>query len=218
MKKKEIKEKISEGWIRIDMLFELVGNPKEHVEQLLQSYMTNIKTDSGVLVINEDYGDAEEIGDGLFSTFVEADMLVHGLDKLTWLSFNFSPASIEIKEPIKFDIGAAELQNWVNDLLSKLHEVGAMSQQIASQNKLLVKNMNRVIKNSVMLCISLGFDTPKEIEDKTGIPYKQLKPFFEALMREGRLKLHENKYKKIETKASKPAKAKPKAAKKKPKK
>lgn len=203
MDKKELKNKIEEGWIRVNMIFELVGNPKKHVEDTLKSYMANIKTDSGVETLNEDYAETEEVSKGLFSTFVETEMLVNGLEKLTWLSFNFSPASIEILEPTEFKFGSANLQNWINDLLAQLHEVGALSKQISSQNKLLISNMNRVIKNAIMLCISFGMDTPKDIAEKTGIDQKQLKPFLEALMREGRLQLHEDQYKKIE-KSSKP--------------
>ncbi len=121
-------------------------------------------------------------------------MLVDGLEKLTWLCFNYSPASVEILKPLEFSFEARELQNWLNDLLAKLHEVGLVSKQVSSQNKLLVKNMNRLIKNSILLCVSLGLETPREVSERIGIDYKQLKPFFEALMREGKLVLEEGRY------------------------
>jgi len=210
---KKGKTKIPPGWIKINMIFEMIGNPKEYIENTLKDYMINIGTDSNIKILEEDYGKAEEIEKGLFSTFVEANMLVNGLEKLTWLCMNFTPASIEIIEPSDFKFNAGRLQNWINDLLSNLHEVGIISKQIASENKLIVKNMNRLIKNNILLCINAGFDTPKEMEEKTGIPYKQLKPFFDALIKEGKLAVHENKYKKIDSKPKK--KAAKKASKKK---
>ena len=207
MDKKEIKVMIGEGWIRINMIFEMIGNPKEYIENTLKDYMANIKTDSDIKVLEEDYGQAEEIDKGLFSTFVEANILVKDLNKLTWLCFNFTPASIEILEPNSYTFGARDIQNWINDILAKLHEVGAISKQIASQNKLMVNNFNRLLKNAMIFCINMGFDTPKEIEEKIGIPHDQLKPFFEALAKEGKLKVSQDQ--------KKPKKAKPKKGKKK---
>jgi hypothetical protein len=186
------------GWIRTKVIFEVVGNPQKHVEESLQSYMENIKTDSQVKVLDEYSEPAEEVEDGLFSMFTEAECLVDGLNKLTWICFNFSPASVEIMEPANFEYHASDLQNWINDFLAKLHEVSQMSQQVQSQNKLLINNMNRLIKNSIVLCIDHGIDTPKGIEERIGIEYDQLKPFFEALIKEGKLELHDEQYERVD--------------------
>lgn len=194
MDKAEIKKKISEGYIRINVLFEVIGNPKEHVENSIKNYVENVKLTPEVVVLDEDLGEAEDLDNGLWSTFAELDMLVKGLEKLTWLCFNYSPASIEIIEPSEFHFKEKQLMNWLNDLLAKLHEIGAMSKQVSSENRLIVQNMNRLIKNQMLFCIDQGLNSAKDISDKTGIGVKELKPFFEALIKEGKLQAVKEKY------------------------
>ncbi|HLD04186.1 MAG TPA: hypothetical protein VJG90_00550 [Candidatus Nanoarchaeia archaeon] len=197
MDKAEIREKITEGYIRVNVLFEIIGNPKEHVENALKNYLENIKLTANVIVLKEDMEEAEDLGNGLFSTFAEVDMLLRGLEKLTWLCFNYSPASIEIIDPPEFKFKEKELSNWLNDLLAKLHEIGSLSKQVSAENKLIVQNMNRLIKNSILSSIDQGFHTPKAIEERTGIDYKQLKPFFEAMIKEGKIHLMNDQYKRV---------------------
>src|SRR3989344_2559117 len=197
MDKAEIREKITEGYIRVNVLFEIIGNPKEHVENALKNYLENIKLTANVIVLKEDMEEAEDLGNGLFSTFAEVDMLLRGLEKLTCLCFNYSPASIEIIDPPEFKFREKELSNWLNDLLAKLHEIGALSKQVSAENKMIVQNMNRLIKNSILVSIDQGFHTPKEIEERTGIDYKQLKPFFEAMIKEGKIHLMNDQYKRV---------------------
>lgn len=210
MDKAEIKQKVHEGFIRANVLFEVIGSPKEHVENALKNYLENIKLTANVIVLKEDLEPAEDLGNGLFSTFAEVDLMVKGLEKLTWLCFNYSPASIEIIDPPEFKFKEKELSNWLNDLLAKLHEIGALSKQVSAENKMIVQSMNRLIKNAILVAVDDGRHTPKEIEERTGIDYKQLKPFFEALIKEGKIHLMRDQYKRIgnEKKSDKKAKKK----------
>jgi len=57
--------------------------------------------------------------------------------------------------------------------------------------------MNRLIKNSILFCIDQGFTATKEISDKVGIGVNELKPFFEALMKEGKLQVSKEKYSRV---------------------
>ncbi len=197
MDKAEIKAKINEGFIRVNVLFEVIGSPKEHVEGALKNYLENIKLTTNVIVLKEDLEEAEDLGNGLWSTFAEVDMMLKGLEKLTWLCFNYSPASVEIIDPPEFKFKEKQLSNWLNDLLAKLHEIGALSKQVSAENKMIVQNMNRLIKNAILVAVDDGHHTPQEIEKRTGIDYKQLKPFFEAMIKEGKIHLMKDQYKRV---------------------
>ena len=128
---------------------------------------------------------------------------IKGLEKLTWLCFNYSPATIEIIEPAEFKFKEKELTNWLNDLLAKLHEIGTLSKQVSSENRFIVQNMNRLIKNAILFSIDQGFSTPKDISTKSGIGIKELKPFFEALIKEGKINLSKDQYKRVGKKMKK---------------
>ena len=60
MNDKEIRTKIDEGWIRSIVIIEMVGKPKEHVEETLRSYMSTIKEDKDLAVLKEDYAETVE--------------------------------------------------------------------------------------------------------------------------------------------------------------
>ena len=49
----QIKEQLSEGWLRVLITFELVGKPREHIEATIKSYLANIKQDKRIKAIKE---------------------------------------------------------------------------------------------------------------------------------------------------------------------
>ncbi len=124
MKEKEIKEMIAKGSILCKVIFEMAGNPKEHVESTLKKYVDAIKQDPEYIFMKEYTAPCEE-NEGIWSTFHEAEILVTSFEKLNVMCFNLNPAVIEVLEPSHFNLTQKNLSDWYNDLISKLHEVGA---------------------------------------------------------------------------------------------
>jgi len=187
LKPGEIKERMDEGWIRVLITFELVGKPRKHIEQTLHAYLTNIKQDERILSINEEYAEPMEQEGGMFSTFCEFETLVENLEVLTWLAVNFMPASIEILEPDRLTFEGRELNNWYNDLISKLHEVSGSLREQHSVNQHLTQGMNALIKNAILATLKSGTKTGTAIEKSLGIPVKQLEPFLTNLVEKGEI-------------------------------
>jgi hypothetical protein len=188
MDDKELQRKIKSGAVLALVSFEVVGNPKEHVEKTMKEFMDNIKKDSQMKVISEDYGEAEEVNDsnGLWSTFCDTEMLFDNLDKINWLCVNFMPSSIDIIAPEELRFKDKELTNWFNDILAKLHEVSIGYRQNSLKEELLTKNMNFLIQNAILLAAEHHHDK-KEIGKRVGIDAAQLEPFFEALIKSHKL-------------------------------
>lgn len=194
MKDKEIAELISKGHILCKIIFEMAGNPKEYVEESLKKYISKIKEDPSYIFMNEYYAPLEE-NEGIWSTFLEADVLVSNFEKLNILCFNLSPASIEIIEPESFNLTQKDITYWYNDLLSKIHEISIGMKNLSSENDLLKINLNRSIRN----CIILALNEPKNVDElisKVGIDKEHLQPFVDAMIKENTLLLEGNKYKK----------------------
>ncbi|MFH1212270.1 MAG: hypothetical protein V1659_05085 [Candidatus Woesearchaeota archaeon] len=196
MNEKEIKLKIKEqGWIRINTMFELLGSPKEHVEKVIKGYIEEIRKNKEFIIITkEEYGDTVEKEGGLWSVFAECEMIIKNLDTITWLCINFMPASIEIIEPTKFNIDARELVNWTNDLLSKLHEVGASTRQSTSERDMLLKNINALLRNFILSSLRSGPLAAEDISKYIGVPAKELLPLFDAMVKEKSIKKQGEKY------------------------
>ncbi|MFH1649153.1 MAG: hypothetical protein ABIA93_01240 [Candidatus Woesearchaeota archaeon] len=195
--KQQIKQKIEEErWIKAEVLFQLIGNPKEHVEQTLKAYIDNIATMESVILLEEDYAPAEDLGGdqkGIFSTYCEAKLLVENLETLTFFCINYMPANIEIKEPGQMMVKDKQLTDWFNDLLAKLHEVSVVAKQVRNQNDHLVRGFNALVKNYVTHLIKEGVDTIKGLSEKTGIDEKSLEQFLGALAKEGGISIEVDK-------------------------
>jgi hypothetical protein len=186
MDEKEIQKKIKGGAVLAQVAFELIGNPKDYVEKTIQTYLNNIKNDSQIKILNEEFGEAEQLEGGLWSTYADTEMLFDNLDKLNWLCINFMPASIEIIAPEELRFSDKDLTDWFNDLLSKLHEISASVRQTTTKDQLVVKTMNALIQNAIIVA-SEHYHKPEEISNKTGIAKEQLQPFFDALIKQGKL-------------------------------
>ncbi len=192
--KKEIKEKVNEGWIHAAVLFEIAGSPKAHIEKARDQFLENIDTDEQLITLSKDFEETIEVEGGIFSTAAECDYLILGMEKLTWLALNFMPASIEIKAPRELTFKEKDLTAWLNDLLAKLHEINAVHTNLKSHHDALVKNLNASIRNSVLL--TLGDETldAKAISKKVGLGEKQLNAFLEAMIKEDKLVKSGQKY------------------------
>ncbi|MEM4637692.1 MAG: hypothetical protein QXK76_01530 [Candidatus Woesearchaeota archaeon] len=192
MNEKEIKELVGKGYVFCRIIFEMAGNPKEYVEESLKKYISKIKEDPEYIFMNEYFAPAEE-KDGIWSTFFESELLVSNLEKLNILCFNLGPASVEILEPENFSFTQKDLTYWYNDIISKIHEISIELKNAASENNLLKVNLNRAIKNSIILSLSEP-RTIEEISSRVGIDKEQLKPFLDSLIKEKNLILDGNRY------------------------
>ncbi len=186
-KTSEIRERLRDGWLKALITFELVGKPREHIEETLKAYLANIKNDSRILGLKEEYADAMELEDGLFSAFCEFETLVEDLEALTWLAINFMPASIELLEPGRPSLESRTVTNWYNDLLSKLHETSNVLREERGVNRHLTEALNALIKNGILACVRSGEKSPKALQEWLGIPEEQLAPFLQHLVEKKRL-------------------------------
>jgi len=191
--KKEIKEHLEKGYVHVNVIYEMIGNPKEHIEKTLRLFLENIERDPDIITLKKDFEETMELEEkGLFSTAAEVEYLILGIEKITWLAFNFMPASIEILGPKELTFTEKDFTNWLNDLLSKLHEVNTVHAALRNEHQALVRNVNALVRNNVILALDKPM-TAAEIGKKVGIPTKQLLPFLEAMVKEGKLE-HKGKH------------------------
>ena len=101
--------------IRCRTIIEVLGKPKEHVEDAINQYINHIKDDSELVILNEDYSDTQEQGK-LWSKFVELDLVIKGTKKLISFCFEYMPSSLEVLKPDHLVMSNAELSNFLNDL------------------------------------------------------------------------------------------------------
>jgi DNA-directed RNA polymerase sigma subunit (sigma70/sigma32) len=86
-----------------------------------------------------------------------------------------------------------KLTELYNDFISKLHELGMTLKSMNGENELLKVNLNRAIRN----CIVLSLNEPKtlhEISEKIGIDTDHIQQFLEAMVKDKSLVKDGEKY------------------------
>ena len=179
--------------IRCRTIIEVLGKPKEYVENAIKEYTGHIKEDAELVVLNDDYSETKEQGK-LWSKFVELDLIVKGTKKLISFCFEYMPSSIEVVKPEHLVMTNPELSNFLNDLQARLHNVDMVVKQMKAENDFIKLNMNAVLHNAVMICLKVSRLSLEQLSQVTGVDKKELEIFVEKLVKENKIKKENDVY------------------------
>ncbi len=192
-KKREIKEKVAEGRILARAIIEILGKPKEHVEKALRVVIGKIKEQKGIKIVEEKLFNAEK-QEEMFSTFAELGILFENMETLVGFCFDFMPSSVEILDPEKLSFKSNNFAGLINDLLARLHQINLKVVQNNSEKKLLKKNMLNMLKNTVVILLSIKTMPLEQLSKSSGIIEKDLKPLLDSMVKEKTIDLKEGVY------------------------
>lgn len=173
--------------IRCRTIIEVLGKPKEHVENAIREYIMHIKQDSELVVLNEEYSDASEQGN-LWSKFVELDIVIKGTKKLIAFCFEYMPSSLEILKPEHLVMTNPELSSFLNDLQARLHDVDMVVKRLKAENDFLKLNTNAILHNAILICLKVSKLNMEQLSQITGVDKKELEIFVEKLIKENKIK------------------------------
>src|SRR3989344_1311774 len=89
---------------------EVLGKPKEHIENTLREYVKNIKASQKYKVKVEDFAPAkQQEKQELWAAFVELELETETMANLLNFCFDFMPSVIEIIEPREIVVQDVEL-------------------------------------------------------------------------------------------------------------
>ncbi len=179
-----IREKLEKGYLRINTVIEIVGTPREHVEDTLRLVLKQLRGEKGVDVLGGKVHEPKAQG-AFFSTFAELQVLVKDFATLINLCFSYMPSSVEVVEPASFRLAPVDLARLFNDLLGRLHEIDMRLKNTNAANILLDKNLYNLLKNAVLLVLGSGQKAIGDISLRVGIPEPQLEPFLAKFAEEG---------------------------------
>lgn len=183
----EIEKQGEHAHIRCRTIIEVLGKPKEYVEDAIKQYIEHIKEDSELVILNEDYSEAKEQGK-LWSKFVELDLVIKGTKKLISFCFEYMPSSIEVVKPEQLIMTNPELSNFLNDLQARLHNVDMIVKQLKAENDFLKHNMNAILHNAILICLKVSKLNLEQLSQITGVDKKELEIFVEKLIKENKIK------------------------------
>jgi hypothetical protein len=122
------------------VIIEIIGAPKEHVDDTLSKVEDQVKQEIDRKVIKSKIFQAEKMKDKpFFSGFIESEIDFKNFDKLMGFCFDFMPSSVEILEPHLFNVPVNDLNNMLNDLIAKLHQYDMVVKNLRAENILMIK-------------------------------------------------------------------------------
>lgn len=163
------KERVEKGHILARIIIEVLGAPKEYVEEAIQIVVDRVHSAKEITVVSESTFEAEEKGK-LFSTFSEIEIWFDNMDTLSNFLFEFTPSSIEVMQPSKIGLGARFVSGFFNDFLLKMHDLGLKLKDSSAKTQLLQKNADALVRNFMNFVLSQGGKSLEEIASATGIP------------------------------------------------
>jgi len=178
-----VREKLAKGYLMVNTVIEIVGTPKDYVEETLRLVLKKLREEQGVDVLKGKVHEPKSQGK-FFSTFAELNLLAKDFATLSTICFTYMPSSIEIVEPSQFKLAPVELANLLNDILARLHETDLRLKNTNAANILLEQNLYNLLKNAVLLVLGPGKKTVADLSTGVGIPEPQLEPFLTKFVEE----------------------------------
>lgn len=149
VKKKEeelnLKEKISQGSLLCNLIFEVVGKPADFIEETTNKLMEELEKEKNVTLIKKNLGKAQPYQDtDLFCTFAETEILVENIKRVIDIVFDYMPSSIEICEPNELKLKVPDANLILNELASKLHEYDLSNKKLVFEKNVLFQKLQEM--------------------------------------------------------------------------
>lgn len=180
--------------IQTRVIIEMLGAPKEHIQETLRLYIEKIKNEEKKIAVKKiEYAEPKEV-DKLFSVFAELDLDFADLSTMVYFCFDYMPSSVEVFAPDEVVYNTSDLTDFLNDLQARLHKFDMLIKNLSAENKVVKKNGLMLARNIVLVCLESGPKTLLEISKLSGMPEAHIKKFVSVLTREGKILEKEGRY------------------------
>ncbi len=184
---------VDQGYIHARVIIEMMGKPKEHVEQTLKDYVVQIEKAEKIRIAAKQFAEMRET-EGLFSTFVELEGYFKGVSTLVGFCFDYMPSSVEILAPEHMVFTNVVTTQLVNDLQAKLHTMDMMLKKLNNENEFLRKNTDLLLKNYITVLLHNRRLAADQLSTLLGIPQEGLVGYLDALVKQEKIKKEGNDY------------------------
>ncbi len=200
----DVKKLLEGGWIRCRVIIELAGKPKEHVEKTMKDYITQLKEEKGIVVLQEEIAALKEMDTGaqedekikeLWTTFAEIEMMVEEFERLTAFCIMYMPSSVEIIEPEQMQVDSQQFTRFFNDLQARLHQLDMIAKQEKTEVQFLRKNLHGLLKNYVTLLLRKQALRAEQLSMLTGVGVPIMEDFLDTLIKKGQVVMEGETYK-----------------------
>lgn len=128
--------------VQAKLVIEILGTPREHVEETMKTVIEKLKNEQGVKLLRETTYKAEQIKK-MWSTFSDLEIEVDDITRFIGICFDYMPSSVEILEPHKMDLETTAIADLLNDLIARLHKTDMVVKNALAENKWLKQQLQQ---------------------------------------------------------------------------
>jgi len=128
------------------MIVEVAGRPAPHVKESLKSHVGALENFKDIEVISIKLSEPREIenSQGLFTCFAEVEFEATSFSRISEVMFDFMPSSVEVVEPSRVSMDAAEASNLLNNISGRMHRYD----EVARMAQVKLKQMSAELENA----------------------------------------------------------------------
>ncbi len=176
-------------------IVEMLGFPEEHLKKTMATFVESLKHSLDFSVVSAVVEEPKPVKDAkLFTVFVEIEAKFGDLSGVLDFCFENMPSSVEVVEPAEFAVPIGDVNNFLNDILDKLHKLDMNFKVYRAENKKLNDNAMHVFRNFLLYLVRHGVGKLDELSSHVGVASEELKPFLEKLVSEEKIVLKNKVY------------------------
>ena len=193
MEQKEISRKVNDGGILGSLILEVVGKPKEYVDQTIDKILTKLKGEAKVTIVKTNKQETKELEGKIFSGFIEVEVVTETFQKFLDVCYEYGPTSIEIMEPQKYEMDTKSISGVLNDVVTRAHSSTAHLREALAKIDILDRNAINLMKRGVLVIVEKEPQEINYIAEKLGLAKDKAEEFLKMFEKEGLIKLENTK-------------------------
>ncbi len=139
--------------IKALFIFEILGKPAEHIKKSLEELVDKLGKQKGIQIIKRQVHEPKKldeeskkgktiVGEGLFTTFAEVELITEDMKIILNIVLNMLPAHIEIIEPDEYRFKNFELGSLLTELTIKIHKYDEIAKILMFERKNLLDKIS----------------------------------------------------------------------------
>lgn len=134
--------------LKAKLIIEILGRPVEHLEKTLSDLIEKMGTEKGVSVLRKEINKPKKVekAENLWTAFADIELSFESLPVFMNTVITYMPAHIEVYEPDMFKMNAFEMNDFVNFVVSKLHNYDALSKRMMGEREILISKLEYIRK------------------------------------------------------------------------
>lgn len=202
---------------------QILASPKEYAVKIANNFVENmkgvadLKHGSKYYILKskiskpeklkdeeKDMKDKHESETNIFKILIDLEIGVKNKANIFDFCFDYMPFMIEVVEPANVSFGTHEFNDYLANIQATLHKIdealkktNAANQIFARDNKILLDNMIRTIKNNVLLSLKEGNKEAKDLAKNVGLPEQKLKQYLDQMVEDKEIVFDNKKYSRI---------------------